>query len=355
MKKQIIEDLRYSANLLGWLLAGGKGNWSEFNPDKNLLQSTIVDNNTVKYYWKNDPNGTYITFKNIRPDKISSTVYDDPKIISSEVKDAYSSTATNLSDKVSMNRSYSITEGTETSVSDSLGVSVALGISQSVSYGGELYGASGTTSISIDVETSFNHQWASGESESRTIDTSIEVPPRTKTTITATKNRSKLEQTVHYECDLDYTIEFESWGVAHFTIDSRGDLEKAFDDEYFPGLWYAKEGDGGAQEHANAMGRKFAGLAKRYRIAVLPKVVTKLDKTIKFDKSVTGEVVLKSNEIEEYIYNGYWDFVLDKDTNPKTYTTVHEDGRVETLTVKRMLANQKSGVWKKHDLTPKYR
>ena len=38
MKKQIIEDLRYSANLLGWLLGNYKGNWSGFNPDKTCCK-----------------------------------------------------------------------------------------------------------------------------------------------------------------------------------------------------------------------------------------------------------------------------------------------------------------------------
>ena len=293
MKPEIIKKLKYSANVLAWMMGGNEGKFEGFNPDSNSLKSELVSSNAVKFTLNGDSEGAYIMFKDVRPNKISSTKYDDPKILSSEIKDAYSSTATNLSPDVSMSRSYSITEGTETSTQTDLGVSVAIGIAQSVSYGGELYGAAGETSMSLDVETSFNHSQGESSSEERSIETSIEVPPMTRTVITATKSRSKLRQDIHYVCDLDYTIEFHNYGVAKYYIDSRDDLIKAFGNEYYNGLFYADEGDWGAQNKANAFGKGLKKLTNQQANA-LPVINTKYTKEIKFDKAVTGEVILKS-------------------------------------------------------------
>ena len=308
MKKDLIENLRYSANLLGWIFGQNTGNWEGFNPDGDSLVPEVINNTTLKWTWKGDPNGTYIMFKNIRPNKVSDTVYDDPKIISSEIKDAYSSTAVNLSDVVEMDRTYSITEGSETSTVDNLGVSVALGISQSVSYGGDLYGASGTTELSIDIETSFSHEWSAGQSTERTIETSISIPPLTKTVLTATKNRSKLRQNIHYTCDLDYSIEFISWGVCKFYIESRDVLAKAFEGEYYNGLWTVNEGDDNAQNHANSIGNNMKNQSESYKGSSLPTFNTKYTKEIKFDRSVTGEVILKSYPLSYTIQagDGFW-------------------------------------------------
>ena len=304
MKKDIIEKLRYPANLTAWIFGQDKGNWEGFDPDKNLLTHKVIDNNTLKFYWKDDPDGTYIMYKNIRPKEISSTKYDDPDIISSETKDAYSSTATNLSNSVTMKRSYSIAEGASTSMTDNLGVSVAVGLEQSISYGGELSQTKGETKISVFVNTSFNHEWSSGTSEERTIETSIDIPPQTRTILTATKSRSKLRQKIHYECDLNFTVEFESYGICWFEVESIDMMKQAFEDEYYDGLWNVKEGDGGAQDRADEVGYALAKLPRRYEKNLMPTVVTKLTKEIKFDKSVTGEVILKSVPLAYTIQSG---------------------------------------------------
>ena len=299
MKKDIIESLRQPANVTAWIFGQNQGNWEGFNPDNNLLEHKVINDTTLKFFWKKDPDGTYITFKDIRPDKITDTVYDDPKIISSETKDAYSSTATNLSENIDMDRTYSITEGSETSTVDNIGVSVALGISQSVSYGGEIYGAAGETTLSLDIETSFNHEWSASQNTERTIETFISIPPRTKTTLTATKSRSKLRQKIHYECGLDYSIEFNSWGVAKFYVESRDVLKRAFEGEYYDGLWTVDSGDGNAQTYANRVGYGMNVQPRNYDKFFLPEISTKYTKEIKFDKSVTGEVILKEESLDD--------------------------------------------------------
>ena len=296
MKKELIESLRYSANLLGWIMGQNQGKWKGFNPDGNILTPKVINNTTLKWILNvNDPDGAYVIFKDIRPNKVSDTVYDDPKVISSDIRDAYSSVATNLSDTVTMNRTYSITEGSSTSTVDNVGVSVALGISQTIGYGGAASPVTGETSFSIDIETSFSHEWSEGQSTERTIETSIEILPKTKTTLTATKSRSKLRQKIHYTCDLDYSIEFLSWGVAKYYLESRDVLAKAFDGEYYDGLWTVDAGDQNAQNHANDVARGLSG--SHYKAQALPEFNTKFTKEIKFDKSVTGEVILKSEKV----------------------------------------------------------
>ena len=354
MKKDIIESLRYSANLLGWLMGQNQGKWKGFGPDANALTPKVVDNSTLKWMLNpNDPDGAYIMFKDIRPNKISDTVYDDPKIISSETKDAYSSVASNLSDTVTMNRTYSITEGSSASSQNDVGVSVGIGISQEISYGGEASPVSGKTEFSINIQTSFNHGWTEGESTERTIETSIEIPPLTKTTLTATKSRSKLRQNIHFTCDLDYSIKFESYGVARFYIESREALEKAFDGEYYDGLFTADAGDSNAQERANWFGESLKDQPKRYKAQALPEFNTKFTKEIKFDKSVTGEVILKSQALQEYINNGVNDFMLNEGTNPKTYT--NSDNDAEILTVEQMQDYVAAGTWYQSKLLVQYK
>ena len=352
MKPAIIESLRYSANVLAWIMGQNQGKFEGFSPDANSLVSERISSNAVKFTLNGDTAGAYIMFKDIRPNKISSTVYDDPKIISSEIKDAYSSSVSNTSDTVTLSRTYSVTEGTETNVQDDLGVSVAVGISQSVSYGGELYGASGTTELSIDIETSFNHSWGESNSEERSIENSIEVPPMTKATMTATKSKSKLEQNIHYVCDLDYSIEFQNWGVAKFYVDSRGDLIKAFGDEYYNGLFYADDGDDNAQNHANQVGNYLKKITEQ-QDNCLPVTNTKFTKEIKFDKSVTAEAILKTSPILEYINNGIDDFILNEGTNPKTYTNASNNA--EILTVEQMKDYVDAGTWYQSKLLVQYK
>ena len=352
MKPEIIESLRYSANVLSWIMGQNQGKFEGFSPDANSLVSERISSNAVKFTLNGDTAGAYIMFKDIRPNKISSTVYDDPKIISSEIKDAYSSSVSNTSDTVTLSRTYSVTEGTETNVQDDLGVSVAIGISQSVSYGGELYGASGETSLSLDIETSFNHSWGESNSEERSIENSIEVPPMTKATMTATKSKSKLEQNIHYVCDLDYSIEFQNWGVTKFYVDSRDDLIKAFGDEYYNGLFYADDGDQNGQNHANQVGNYLKNIPEQQNNC-LPVTNTKFTKEIKFDKSVTAEAILKTSPILEYINNGIDDFILNEGTNPKTYTNVNHNE--ETLTHEQMKSYVKLGTWYQSKLLVQYK
>ena len=352
MKPAIIESLRYSANVLAWIMGQNQGKFEGFSPDANSLVSERISSNAVKFSLNGDTAGAYIMFKDIRPNKISSTVYDDPKIISSEIKDAYSSTVSNTSDTVTLNRTYSVTEGTETNVQDDVGVSVAIGISQSISYGGELSQFKGETSFSLDVTTNFNHSWGESNSEERSIENSIEVPPMTKATMTATKSKSKLEQNIHYVCDLDYSIEFNNWGVAKFYVDSRGDLIKAFEDEYYNGLFYADDGDGNAQNHANDVGNYLKNIPEQ-KDNCLPVTNTKFTKEIKFDKSVTAEAILKTSPILEYINNGIDDFILNEGTNPKTYTNVSNNA--EILTVEQMKDYVDAGTWYQSDLLVQYK
>ena len=79
MKPEIIESLRYSANVLAWIMGQNQGKFEGFSPDANSLVSERISSNAVKFTLNGDTAGAYIMFKDIRPNKISSTVYDDPK------------------------------------------------------------------------------------------------------------------------------------------------------------------------------------------------------------------------------------------------------------------------------------
>ena len=68
-------------------------------------------------------------------------------------------------------------------VANEVGASIAAGFRQQIGYGGDLYGISGETELTLNIEASFKRAWETSTTTHRehemTSETSFEVPPRT--------------------------------------------------------------------------------------------------------------------------------------------------------------------------------
>ena len=284
--------MEYKLRLYGWL-AGSGGSWG-FDIDHTPLKFKLLDSKSAKFWIPGRENDAWIIVRDLAPTKITKTVFHDPITLNKELTDAYSSVASNNSDTVEMTRSYEIAESTEVSTSVDVGASVTLGISQSIAAGGDLYGFTSTTEINASITASFNYNAGSSEGTERTVSTEITVPPKTRTTLTATKSKSKLKQTVDYWCGLEFSMEIMNRGSYHSFVDSQADLKKLLDGNSYPGMI---RGEGPAGENSVYKALEGAGKNEGYYKTLTEATNTQFSHEIEFDRATTGDVILTSEKI----------------------------------------------------------
>ena len=295
MNNKVAKQLERPMRYLAYQAFSSQDDWSNYNIDTEELKWKLIDKDTVRFYRKDHEQWAWVEVSNLSPVKITNTVFHDPKILNKKTTDAYSSVASNDSDVVEMTRSYEITEGRSESKTTNVSASVTAGISQSVGYGGDLYGVSGETSFSLEVQVGFEAGWEYGKSTERTVSTEITVPPKTRTTLTATKSVSKLKQTIDYTAELDFTVKLQNHGTQYFEIESMDDVRAIVDGNGYPGLLKNLNGTVGETELQRRLGSiKRDGWLK----LVVEPITTTFSDTIEFENAVTGDVILTSTPIK---------------------------------------------------------
>ena len=295
MNNKVAKQLERPMRYLAYQAFASQDDWSNYNIDKEELKWKLIDKDTVRFYRKDHEQWAWVEVSNLSPTKITNTVFHDPKILNKKTTDAYSSVASNDSDVVEMTRSYEITEGRSESKTTNVSASVTAGISQSVGYGGDLYGVSGETSFSLEVQIGFEAGWEYGKSTERTVSTEITVPPKTRTTLTATKSVSKLKQTIDYTAELDFTVKLQNHGTQYLEIESMDDVRTIVDGNGYPGLLKNLNGTVGETE----LQRRLGGIQRDgwLKLVVEP-ITTTFSDTIEFENAVTGDVVLTSTKLK---------------------------------------------------------
>ena len=295
MNNKIAKILERPMRYLAYQAFASQDDWSNYNIDKESLKWKLIDKDTVRFYRKDHEQWAWVEVSNLSPVKITNTVFHDPKILNKKTTDAYSSVASNDSDVVEMTRSYSITEGRSESQTTNVGASVTVGIHQSIGYGSEIAQVQGETSFGIDVTASFDAGWEYGNSTERTVTTDITIPPKTRTTVTATKEISKLRQTVDYTAELDFTVKLQNHGTQYFEIESMDDVRAIVDGNGYPGLLKNLNGVVGETELQRRLGGiKRDGWLKQ----VVEPITTTYSDTLTFDSAQTGSVILTSTPIK---------------------------------------------------------
>ena len=211
MNRETIDQLHKRAKNIGVHMArhwpvGKHNDWKNYGGHD--LRIKIVNDDTLEFR-QHGHDHTIITFSGITPSKITKEIIHDPVTIGAKVVDAQSTVVRNESSK-DQTRTYSIEIGETKTFQEEVGISVAIGLEQTITVGNEASFVKGETKLSLDIETSYNKQWGGETSESRTTETAITVPPGKKVTVTTQRSISNLEQKCEYWCDLEHAVRIYS-------------------------------------------------------------------------------------------------------------------------------------------------
>ncbi len=222
MDKEVLDALSLRAHKIAATLAKDAGkDWKDYKFKQDWWKIDIPEAGTV-IFWHNKY--TWVRFKDITPVKVTKQIFHEPLLLNKKVNDVSAAIIENTSDNIITERTYdySISETKETS--ENVGTSVEVGITQKIGYGGAV--ASGETTLSLTVSTSYGKEW--GESKTTTRDTSvtIEVPPKTKGTIVSTISKSDFEQKLEYWCDLEHQVEYWSHHDYHHAYSSMAEVKQ---------------------------------------------------------------------------------------------------------------------------------
>lgn len=265
--------------------------------DKETLEWEYFQNgNDVRFYPPNERDWNYITFTNIRPDKIEKVEVENPVLHDNEILDADVDSITN-DNSTPLNWGFEYTKTTEDIEKEDVGVALNLAVQQEIWYGvGEGTaggGVGGKTTIKAQIEAHYNKAWERKTGVSKTHQLNLEIPPNTRMNIVQNKGRAKYTQKTITTATLGFGVEIQSRAQWYVKFDEFDDLIQAAYGYYPPKDTLGLE--------TNNVIRHW----KQHPIAEAPnlkKVLeemgkAQIEKTIEFDRASTGDVKVKSVEL----------------------------------------------------------
>ena len=125
------------------------------------------------------------------------------------------------------NLDWSFNYTTEESTEDTNNVHVGLtvGLEQTIGYGGELYGASGETKISAQIEASYDKTLSSSTSKSKEQSINLVVPAGKSTTVSQERSIAKYKQNISMEAQFDFQLRMVRDGAWDFVFTDLEDLQ----------------------------------------------------------------------------------------------------------------------------------
>ena len=171
-------------------------------------------------------NYTQIDFTDIQPLAVTRQILHEPVLLSSNKLDAQATVIKNNSDAI-LEETYSYERSTTRTTNQDVGVSVEVGITQKIAYGGAASPVSGETGLSLAINTHYNKSWGESETESHTATRTVAVPPRTNLTLTAQTFEGAFSQRCEYWCDLGHGVRIQSHNDFDYNYSSLSQLHQA--------------------------------------------------------------------------------------------------------------------------------
>ena len=198
-----------------------------------------IEGNEPKLYWTDykkfevlGPNsikmqydhGYSFNFENVVPIKIVNE-RAEPAVVSG--KDVTDVDVNVIKNDGSEDLDWSFNYTTEESTEDTNNVHVGLtvGLEQTIGYGGELYGASGETRITAEIEASYDKTLTSSSSKSKEQTLDLVVPSGKSVTVSQERSIAKYKQNVSMEAQFDFQLRMVRDNYWDFVFTDLEDLQ----------------------------------------------------------------------------------------------------------------------------------
>ena len=146
-----------------------------------------------------------VEFYDVSPKDVTRQIIHPPVTTGSEKLDVSSSVVRNDSDAI-IEETYSYERSNTRTTNENVGVSVEVGITQKIAYGGAASPVSGETGLSLAINTSYGKEWGTSNTDTRTASRTIAVPPKTELTVTQQVFKGNFTQRCEYWCDLAHGV-----------------------------------------------------------------------------------------------------------------------------------------------------
>ena len=224
--------------------------------------------------------GYSFNFENVTPIKVVNEKAS-PAVVSG--KDVTDVDVNVIKNDGTNNLDWSFNYTTEESTEDTNNVHVGLtvGLEQTIGYGGELYGASGETKISAQIEASYDKTLSTSTSKSKEQSINLVVPAGKSTTVSQERSIAKYKQNISMEAQFDFQLRMVRDGAWDFTFTDLEDLQDCI--------------NGTAKQDQHSQKNRFIAF-----VGSRPNLEEKLDElgglqfsqTRRFNKATSGSVII---------------------------------------------------------------
>ena len=275
-----------------WPVRPGQGNdFAAFDWTNGTIDWRIVRKG-IEFSFGNNAK---ISFLNIRPSKIKSISFGEAQRRNERADGSNSVSLYNYGSEAIV-RDYTVSKSNEVSTasSETIGVSVTTSLSQSVSYGGDLYGASGETTFSLEVQTAWERTVEKSSTSSSSTEDSMEVtvPANKRVEITTNSSIADILQPLTVVAEVDFDIRIQDRNDYDITFKSIGEFETFISGLFRAG--YREDRPGSNQYRA---GDYYAdGNHTNWRLN-RGGLKTTITKNIEYQGATTGDVIVREFDL----------------------------------------------------------
>ena len=198
-----------------------------------------IEGNEPKLYWTDYKNfevlgpnsikmqydhGYSFNFENVVPIKVVNEKAEPAVVSGKDVTDVdVNVIKNNGSEDLDWSFNYTTEESTEDT--NNVHVGLTVGLEQTIGYGGELYGASGETRITAEIEASYDKTLTSSTSKSKEQSIDIIVPAGKSVTVSQERSIAKYKQNISMEAQFDFQLRMVRDGAWDFAFTDLEDLQ----------------------------------------------------------------------------------------------------------------------------------
>ena len=300
MRKDLIENkLKPMAleilNKIGKHTHSPRHFWRNEWDGKTLEWEYFGNGNDVRFYPPGERDWNYITFLNVRPDKIDKVEVENPVLMDEEIVDADIDSIRN-ENKTPLTWGFEYTKTVEDVEKEDVGASIALEIQQEIWYGvgeGTGPGVGGKTTLKAQAEAKYNKAWERKTGISKTHKLELEVPANTKLSIVQNKGKAKYSQKTITTASIDFGVEMQQREQWYVKFDNFEDFVQAAGG-YFPTKDSLGLETNNVIKHWKKNPIKEADSLKDSKESLGKATI---EKTVEFDRASTGDVKVKSESI----------------------------------------------------------
>ena len=181
----------------------------------------VLGPNSIKMQYDH---GYSFNFEDVTPIKVVNEKVEPAVVSGKDVTDVDVNVIKNSgSEDLDWSFNYTTEESTEDT--NNVHVGLTIGLEQTIGYGGELYGASGETRISAEIEASYDKTLTSSSSKSKEQTLDLVVPSGKSVTVSQERSIAKYKQNVSMEAQFDFQLRMVRDNYWDFVFTDLEDLQ----------------------------------------------------------------------------------------------------------------------------------